>query len=643
MKSQSKPILLIITLSLALNLHGLASDSFWGDEILTATFASFSPLEIIRWTATDIHPPLYYLLASGFNAVSTSLSLSPEPSPASDWLWRFPSVIAGVLAVAITYNLAYRLSTFVYQTNPQSGAIKRLMAYAAALLLTVAPMAIKYGQETRMHALFMMLAALSSWLFFRAMSRPEQWGRWLLYGLSIAASIYTMYFGFLILSSHAGYVLLAAINQKRTRHHIPRPTLTGFAGAIIIAFLIYLPWWPILFNILRKRAAVGAIEGGVGLPTQFVSGVIEALGPAPTLAAWGFLLLFGIGITLLAGQQWPLAAFGLLWLALPTLLPIILGDPRALQFRYAFVLPIYLTFIAYTLVYSGLYIDAKLTTNVQQKNAQQNSTPTFQSYPVSLYLIWVTATIAFVATWGIYNQSKPNWRQAGAYLNAHTAPADIILIGPLWDEGRFIAYYYRGPAQLLTPAAMVANIEGRIEGLRAGGGRIWAVNRFAPAETGNLKNNSFSGVVVSEPQVTVYEAQLLREVAIDLAAQAVDAAYPWAAEAEAQGVLNPDPRTAQAAALRAWGDTLLTAGQPEAALVPYQTAVDIFPGWVSGFIALAEAQEAVGNIPAAVKAYQQAVAFNQHWQGTPADEAAALAQANQWATALDKYHQIIGE
>ena len=39
--------------------------------------------------------------------------------------------------------------------------------------------------------------------------------------------------------------------------------------------------------------------------------------------------------------------------------------------------------------------------------------------------------------------SQPDWRSAAAYLNEHAAPADIILIGPLWDEGRFINYYYR--------------------------------------------------------------------------------------------------------------------------------------------------------------------------------------------------------
>ena len=73
--------LLIVALSFALNLHALAGDSFWGDEILTAIFASRSPAEVIDWTAEDIHPPLYYLLAGGFTRLTLPLGASQSPGP----------------------------------------------------------------------------------------------------------------------------------------------------------------------------------------------------------------------------------------------------------------------------------------------------------------------------------------------------------------------------------------------------------------------------------------------------------------------------------------------------------------------------------------------------------------------------------
>ncbi len=626
LNSQHSPILLTIAFSLALNLHGLAADSFWGDEILTASFASQSPGDIIRWTATDIHPPLYYLLAGVFTRLTVTLGLNASPAQVSDWLWRYPSVLTGVLAVGVTYSLAVRLMRLVAPLH------KRQIATTAAILLCVAPVAIKYGQEARMHALFMLLAALSTLLFFRAMALPKHWGRWLVYSLAATASIYTMYFGFLILAAHASYVLCSAIYNKRIAQSI-----IGYGGAMVLAGLLYGPWWLILLGIVKKRQAVGAIEGGVGSPADFVLGVVEALGPFPVAVAWLFLLLFTVSLALLSQRFWPLAGFSLVWLALPVLLPIVLGDPRALQFRYAFILPIYLTVVAYTTVQLGLFLGDTMS---GKKVSIQKANQTNQQ-PAILYVAWIVTALAFVATLGSYNQTKPNWRAAAAYLNEHTAPADIILIGPLWDEGRFIDYYYRGQAQLLTPAAMVTNIGGRSEGLRSGGGRIWAVNRYPPNESGNFKNIEFTGVTISEPQVTVYEPQLLAGAALDLASQAVDAAYPWARQAEAQGVLDPDPRTARAAALRAYGDTLVAANRPQEAIEPYQIAVDIFPGWTGGFVALAEAQVLVGNAPAAVKAYQQAVIYNPHWQGPLADEASVLLEAQQWEKALELYQQIV--
>ena len=64
--------------------------------------------------------------------------------------------------------------------------------------------------------------------------------------------------------------------------------------------------------------------------------------------------------------------------------------------------------------------------------------------------------------------------------------------------------------------------------------------------------------------------------------------------------------------------------------------------WRQCWIALAEAQEMVGNMPAAAEAYQQAVQFNPQWRGSQADAATTFFEAGQWEDALETYHQIIG-
>ena len=611
-----------MALSLALSLHGLAADSFWGDEILTASFAGQPPADVIRWTAKDIHPPLYYLVAGAFTRLTVPLGADSQPNAVSDWLWRFPSVAAMVLAVAVTYRLAYAMCRLPALPRHAVGA-------SAALLLAVSPPALKYAQEARMHALFMLLAALSTVLLFRALARPVRWLRWLSYALALTASIYTMYFGFLILAAHG---VLGAFTIYELRITIIRQQLVrmvvAFTGSVTVALVLYLPWWPVLFTILRKRAAVGAIEGGVGSPFTFINGVVEALGPTPLIAAWLFLLLFIIGVVFLTRHSLSPAMFSAVWLLLPVALPIFLGDPRALQFRYAFVLPVYLSVIAL-----AVWSLARLVAAGSVRNLQLSAQ----------YGVWVLATLSLVSAITLFQQIKPNWRDAAAFLNERVSPADLVLIGPLWDEGRFIGYYYRGSAPLLTPATMVTNIQGRAAGMRQGNGRVWAVNRFAPAESTVFTNHSFNGVVISEPTLTVFEAQLLQQATVNLAEQAVEAAYPWAAQAQAQGILDPDPRTAQAAALRSLGDTRLAAGQTEQAVPIYQRAIDIFPGWVSGFIALAEAHEATGNLPDAARAYQQAVRFNLDWHGEAAQQADELVKTGRWAEAVQKYRQLIGD
>jgi len=648
---QNYPIYAIILLAFALYLHTLAADSFWGDEILTAIFAQQSPPQIIQLTATDIHPPFYYLMVSGW----AYLTLNPtQPTEATDWLWRFPSVIISLLTVALTYKLTPHLlpfDTFNQRNNK---------ATAVALLLATAPIVVKYSQEARMHALFMGLSILTTWLLMQAL-RHHQWHYWLAFACATALNLYTVYFGFLILASQ---IIFVALLPSSPRPPSPRPSPKGrgsnnedslspweragvraslspweragvrghFALATIGAGILYLPWTFVLANILRRRAAVGAIEGGVGSPWLFLSHLVEALGPMPAPMAWAFLALYLLGLlSLLRHRAWPQAALLAAWLGLPALLPLLLGDPRALQFRYAFVIPMYLMGVV-----QGL---SALIIWLYEYPQTYKVSKTLQVY-LWQYAIWLLTTISFLATLNFYQQTKPDWRGAAAYLDSHAHASDLILIGPLWDEGRFMGYYYRGPAQLLTPAALVTNIERYAQTMRQNNGRLWAVNNFTPTESPFALNHEFTGVVLSEPQLNVYEPTVLTQVALDLAHQAVDGAYPWAEAARAQGVINPDPRTAKAAALKALGDTLVATQQLPAAIAAYQEAVTIFPGWVGGFMALAEAQEMAGNLSASAQAYQQAVAFNLKWQGAPADQAAKLVATKQWAEAIELYHQI---
>ena len=182
---------LTLVLAWALRLYQLGADSLWGDEIFTATQSPLPALQLLRWTAGDIHPPGYYLIVGRLADWSGWAHL--PPSVLTDWLWRFPSVVAGTLAVAVTYRLGTDL-------------LGRRVGLAGALLLAVSPVAIQYSQEARMHGLFLLGVVLSTWALARALARPGQWGWWLAYALATALSLYTVYLAFVVLAAQGAWV-----------------------------------------------------------------------------------------------------------------------------------------------------------------------------------------------------------------------------------------------------------------------------------------------------------------------------------------------------------------------------------------------------------------------------------------------------
>ena len=644
---------LIFVLALALRLYQLGADSLWEDEIFTATQSPLAVDELLDWTGGDIHPPGYYLIVGrladwlgwGYGA----------PSSLTDWLWRFPSVLAGTLAVAVTYRLG-------------ADWLGKWTGLASALLLAVSPVAVQYSQEARMHELFLLGTALSTWTLARALARPRQWRWWLAYGLATTLSLYTVYLAFVVLAVQAGWVFKDQISTHRspsgniksqissipglasTCARLCRPqsaapgagragkyqsVILGWLASVGFAFVLYLPWWPTLLGIVTRRLAlqgggvrVSDVESGVGSASAFLVKGVYSLGPAGGWPAWLFLGLWAIGLVSVLVRRKPALAFlGGLWVALPLALPFVFRDPRATHMRYVFLLPVYLVFVAQ----GGLALSAR------GWGLRARGWGLIWGSVVVLGL----ALISVLYLPGYYQRTKPDWRGVGAYLEERTMPGDVVVTGPLFDVGRYLDYYYDGPAELMPPASLVASMPGRLASMRSSGGRVWAVTRFRPAPIAAVRSVQFPGVIVSEPVVAVYEPELLTMAMIDLMKQAVAAAPGWAAEMSAEGVMEPDPSVAQAAAYLFLGDVYLAAGRLPEAVAAYEAMVADEPAAAGGYVVLARAYEAVGRWEAAVGAYRQAVALNPDWQGAQAEMAATLADAGRWAEAAAAYGAIV--
>jgi 4-amino-4-deoxy-L-arabinose transferase-like glycosyltransferase len=175
-------LLLLILLAFALRVHKLDNFGFWTDEGLTPLRAGYSVGEILsnrviiqEGVTQDTHPPLYFLI----------IHFSQMLLGRSDFAFRYPSVLFGLLLVPLLFQLGRRLDGIT-------------VGFLAALLAAVNPLQIWYAQEARMYTLLVLLGAITTYLLWRALtatslSNQALAGRLLLYFLFAGLAIYTQY------------------------------------------------------------------------------------------------------------------------------------------------------------------------------------------------------------------------------------------------------------------------------------------------------------------------------------------------------------------------------------------------------------------------------------------------------------------
>lgn len=264
----------ILLLATFLRFHQLEAQSFWNDEGNSARLSERPIAAIIEGTASDVHPPLYYLLLHGWRAGIGD----------SEFGLRAFSALAGVLTVAATMALA--------------GAISRspsAVVLIAGLLAAVSPPLVYYAQETRMYALLALLAVLSTWVLWQWLAGPRR-SNWLwlvAYGLLAAAGLYTHYsFPAIILGQGILIALYVFAPQLWTGPTGPVsdrrwPAAVGWVVAVLAAVVVYAVWVPVFLRQIGGRS--GAAQGLANYVMD--SGAWLSMGstlPFPT-AAWPLL------------------------------------------------------------------------------------------------------------------------------------------------------------------------------------------------------------------------------------------------------------------------------------------------------------------------------------------------------------------
>jgi uncharacterized membrane protein len=238
-------LLVILAIGMMLRFVELDHKIYWGDETTTLmrlagyTWKETDPLiynqpevrvsdlqnyqkltsekttfDTIRGLAQEEpqHPPLYFALARW-------------------WTQQFGSSAAVVKGLSGLFSIAM-VPCAVWLCYELTASW--WVGWVAAAILAVSPFHLVYAIEARQYSLWTTLILLSSAVFLRAMRRQKQ-GSWVVYSLSVAASLYTFPLSALVVAAHGVY----ALGMERWRLSARFRAYLLAAGCGIVAFL---PW-----------------------------------------------------------------------------------------------------------------------------------------------------------------------------------------------------------------------------------------------------------------------------------------------------------------------------------------------------------------------------------------------------------------
>ncbi len=205
---------LILLLAFALRIYTLGDFNYNWDEGWSNWIVQLPYTDMIQTTAADVHPPLYYHI----------LRFSQSVVGQGEFVNRFPSVLLGLLTVALTYGLGKAIGGY-------------RVGLLALLFMAISRANIDISQLSRMHILATMFATAGLWATIRIWHNPGRTGAMLVYVLSVAGALYSFYLALMLpLATNLAFVVVW-LRSGRSRR-----LLLTWIGLQIAAALLFLPW-----------------------------------------------------------------------------------------------------------------------------------------------------------------------------------------------------------------------------------------------------------------------------------------------------------------------------------------------------------------------------------------------------------------
>lgn len=198
----------------------ITKSSIWFDEAFGAYMIHFNFIDIARYTATDVHPPLYYWLLKlwGMAFGNTELAL------------RSMSVFFGGISIIFGYLLTHRL-------------FDKKVARFSLIFMVLSPMFVRYSQEMRMYTLVTAIALAATYVLTFAINTKKRMP-WIIYGILVGLGMWVHYFTALVWISH--WIWRADIVRRTAKKGKFIKTFFSKQWVMthVLAVAIFVPWLP---------------------------------------------------------------------------------------------------------------------------------------------------------------------------------------------------------------------------------------------------------------------------------------------------------------------------------------------------------------------------------------------------------------
>ena len=203
-----------------ITLWTITKSSVWFDEAFGAYLIRFNFFDIARFTAADVHPPLYYWLLKlwGMLFGNTELGL------------RSMSMLFGGISIVFGYLLTHRL-------------FNKKVARISLVFMVLSPMLVRYSQEMRMYTLVTAIALAATYVLTFAINTKKRLP-WVIYGILVGLGMWVHYFAAIVWIAH--WIWRADIIRRTAKKgkFIKIFFSKQWVMAHVIAIALFIPWLP---------------------------------------------------------------------------------------------------------------------------------------------------------------------------------------------------------------------------------------------------------------------------------------------------------------------------------------------------------------------------------------------------------------